>query len=859
MNSPLTGEQLFGTLPITHALSNGLDIFFAPEHTGSVVSVQAWVKTGSIHEGDLLGSGLSHYLEHMVFKGTKKFHCREIARNIQRAGAAINAYTAFDHTVYHVDGPAECTDTALEILADMLFHPLIKDDDATRERDVILREIAMRDDDPDSVLAEAALAGAFHTHPCHLPVIGLRDAFASLTPEQLRTYHKARYVPNNIVLAIAGALEPETLFSLVEKHFGSQPASALGNPYIPTEPLQLAPRHLTLRNDNVQVLRGCALWRIPGIRHPDSPALDIFSMLLGRGESSRLYRKLRDELGLVHEIDAANWSPSDHGILWTSYTADTGKRGEIETAITTLVKSILNEGFRENEFAKARRACLVAFLDSRSTVSGLASQLGAQTVIIGDPGYPRLYFDRVQNLTPENVIQAALRHIRPEFLTLCAMEPPPAATATTAATTTARRPILFEKIRLANGLRVLLQPVSGHPKIHFRAVLPGGGEAEPPTLRGLGALLATLMTRDTENHSASQVAEITETLGAPLCETAGNNSIALSIEALQPDCEQVAKLLADALLRPSLLEKTFFRERAAQRASLTEEDDDITAYGTRRLRELFFGQRPLAAAPLGRIEDLDEMLPSDARALHACLAKPENCVLAVSGDFDRDTLLPILKKQFGVWHGASPALPRPTTSPPAPVPTATAPATTGRVDEKRTAEQAVVFLAFPDVGIVHEEYVTGQLLDELMSSMAGRLFTIIREEKSMAYFVGARRLNSRHEGMFYLYAGTSPTHAEAVLDAMREEVARARNGSFTTEEIAAAKTCLRTARRLSSQKMGNRAMNAALNALYDLDPNLDSWWESHLAAQNNASLAAFAQKYLRDDASLAYVLSPKTK
>jgi predicted Zn-dependent peptidase len=129
----------------------------------------------------------------------------------------------------------------------------------------------------------------------------------------------------------------------------------------------------------------------------------------------------------------------------------------------------------------------------------------------------------------------------------------------------------------------------------------------------------------------------------------------------------------------------------------------------------------------------------------------------------------------------------------------------------------------------------------------------------MAYFVGARRLSTPREGMFYICAGTSPEYADAVLQAMREENARAREGAFTAEEIAAGKTCLRAARRLSSQKADSRAMKAALNVLYGLDANLDPWWESRLDAQNNTTLAAFAQKYLREDAGLAYVLSPEIK
>jgi len=861
---PLSDGQIFGAEPLKLVLENGLVLLFSPTLGTGLLSAQVWVRTGSIHEGALLGSGVSHFVEHMVFKGTKKYNCRDLSQTVQRAGAVVNAYTTFDRTVYYLDGPSECAETAFDVLSEMMFRANFARDDAGRERDVILREIDMRDDDPDSLFTEAVLAEAFHQHPFRLPVIGLRDIFARITLEQLRAYYAARYVPNNMVLVIAGDLPWESVVHLARKHFGAQPPAALAPAFYPEEPAQLTPRSVTLRGD-VSLLRGALVWHIPGMRHPDAPALDAFAILLGLGDSSRLNRRLHYDLNLVHGIDASNWTPGATGLLWLSYTADSGRRAEVERAVAEVVAATLADGFSDTEFAKARRSCIMSFLESRKTVHGVATQLGAQAVIVGEAGYPRLYLERIAALTPETVLAAARRHIRPELLTSCAMEPLADAASDTAGracpAVAAAGPAPFEETTLPNGLRVLLQPARGYPKINYRAIFPGGGAHEPPARRGLSELLATLLTLDTENRSAEQVAETAETLGASLRETAGNNTVGVSIEVLPFDAAAGAELLADALLRPALSEKTFLIERDAQRAALHEEEDDVVAYGIARLRRHFFGKHPLATGPLGDKDDLARTTAADARALYAKNVRPENCVLAVSGDFDRDAMLADLTARFGDWHGrrreaaansagasdraaASDRLRR-------------IPVATGRIEETRPGSQSVVFCAFPDAGIIEDDYIAGQLLDEMLNGMASQIFMNVREERGMAYFVGASRVSGIREGMFYLHAGTIPQHVESVVEAIRRDIARLRAGRFADDEIESAKVRLRVSRRAAAQTVGMRTMNAALNALYGLEVNRDTWWEERLTALKPADLIRFANRHFIEDKALLYIVRPE--
>jgi zinc protease len=293
-------------------LQNGLTLILKPDRPAALASVQVWVKTGSQHEGDYLGAGLSHYVEHMLFKGTERRAGRDISATVQAHGGYINAYTTFDRTVYYIDLPSEHTQVAIDLLADAVLHSTLPADECAKEKDVILREIAMTKDDPDHRLWDALFATAFRDHPYRQPIIGYRDVFSAITREDLVAYYRARYVPNNLVVVIVGDIDVAATRAAVEHHFGAVPRARLAPVLVPPESLQLGPR-AEHRFEDVEVTRAVLAWPIPGLSHEDAPALDVLANILGGGDSSVLWREIREKAGLVHTIDASSWNPGSCG------------------------------------------------------------------------------------------------------------------------------------------------------------------------------------------------------------------------------------------------------------------------------------------------------------------------------------------------------------------------------------------------------------------------------------------------------------------------------------------------------------------------------------------------------------------
>ena len=839
--SPASGEstealdRLF-RLPVGRTVfDNGLVLVHRPDFSADVVSVQVWVRTGSIHEDALLGSGVSHFLEHLLFKGTETRDAKAIGREVHALGGVINAYTTFDRTVYHIDGPSDAFGAATDLLADMVPGSLLPEEEVRRERDVILREIDMGLDDPGRRLGQSLFRTAFRRHPYREPVIGHRDLFLRVTREELERYYHARYVPNNMVVSVVGAVTPEECTERIGATFGALPRGRLAPPRIEPEPVQLAPRREDARADfNVQ--RGGIAYKVPHLSHPDAPKLDALAHALGGGESSVLWRELRNRRGLVHDIDCRNWSPGEQGLLWISYICDPGRAEAVESAVESVLDGVRRDGVDPASLEKARRQALTAEINGRKTMSGQAARLGLGEVVIGDIHYARRYLRRLGEVGPGDLREVARAYLTDSGRSTVTLGPE-TGRGVDAADAAAAKPPEFETVTFAGGGRLLLQPDPKLPKVHFRVVLRGGPLFEDAGKRGVSALLAELLVKDTERRDADAVNELVERLGGSFVPMAGNNTIGFSLEVLPEDVPTALELLSDALARPAFAEETVAREREAQLSDLREADDEILEFGFRKLRERFFGGHPFAVEADGRIGDVAGLTRGDVAAQFRRLAAAPNVVVAVCGDFSPEAVSGGLRPVFEDNLRAGPV---------APVGGADAWPGPEAADVAETIdrEQAVVLYGFPDAGLWDREgFARGEMLHELFSGMSSRLFERVREDAGMAYFVGSTRVVGLDCGMFAFYAGTHPDLAGDVRREIEDEIARVASGGVTDAELERCRTRLKAARPMGRQTIGARAMHAALQTTYGLTIDDDAEYAERLEAIGADALADFAREY----------------
>jgi zinc protease len=389
-------------------LDNGLTILVQPDFTAPVVSLQFWCATGSIHEGRWLGAGLSHLLEHLMFKGTPTRGNSVMAQQIHDLGGHLNAYTSFDRTVYHVDLPSDHALAALDILSDAMFNSTIPADEYDKEMEVIRREFAMGRDNPDSEIGRLIFRTAFARHPYRHPVIGHLDLFNQLTREDVLRYYHERYAPQNMTLVVCGAVEPEAIFQYAKKSLAGYPRRPMDSTYLPDEPEQMQPR--TLRQEfPTQLTRIALAYPIFGVEHPDTPALDLLATLAGGGRSSRLNQSCVEKLGLAEQLEAFAYAPAGHGLWGVEARCAPEQEQALLAEIRRQVAALREVAPDASEIERAKRQSQLHHLHGQKTMSGKAGSLGRGWLYQRDPQFSDRYHERIEKVTAPELLAAAQR------------------------------------------------------------------------------------------------------------------------------------------------------------------------------------------------------------------------------------------------------------------------------------------------------------------------------------------------------------------------------------------------------------------------------------------------------------------
>ncbi len=403
-------------------LPNGLTIVVQEDHSAPVVSAQAWCAAGSIHEGQWLGAGLSHVLEHMLFKGTSTRPGSRIDQEVQEAGGYMNAYTSFDRTVFWINVPNTGARVAVDILADVMQHATLPAGELAKEMDVIRREMDMGDDDPGRRASRRLFETAYTQSPYRFTIIGYPDIFNRLQREDIFGYYQEKYAPNNVFFVAVGDFSADDVIAQIEAAFAGTPARPLPPAELAAEPKQLAAREVI--EEAPTELGHCHVsWHIPELRHPDVPPLDVLAVLLGMGRSSRLYREVRERQGLVHSADAWTYNPGNPGLFGLSAVVDADKFTAARDAMLAEVERVKENSLTPAELIKAVKQFVAGHLGIRKTMQGQAADLGGSWLAARDLNFSERYLAAVKRATLDDLRRVAREYLTPENRTLYALLP----------------------------------------------------------------------------------------------------------------------------------------------------------------------------------------------------------------------------------------------------------------------------------------------------------------------------------------------------------------------------------------------------------------------------------------------------
>ncbi|HEY1581844.1 MAG TPA: pitrilysin family protein [Chthoniobacterales bacterium] len=824
-------------------LPNGLTIILQIDRSAPVASVQAWCGTGSIDECSHLGAGLSHILEHMLFKGTKRRTTNAIAQSVQDEGGYINAYTSFDRTVYWIDVPKEGVTSALDILADAMMNSTLPAEEYVKEQEVIRREFAMGQDDPDRMVGQLMFRTAFQRHPYRLPVIGEIQIFDQLRQEDVMGYYRSRYVPNNITFVVVGDVDAGQISEQLAKYFADFPARALEPRYIPQEPPQQGRREVN-EEFSTELTRLALAWHVPEITHPDVPALDLLSTILGDGRSSRLYRRVREEAGLVYGIAAFSYTPGDPGLLGIDATLEPANRVETERLTLQIVGEIQENGVTEGELAKAKKISLGHSLGSLTTMRGQASDLGSNWFVTRNLNFTRDYLEALQKVSRADVQRVAARYLVEENLTIVSLNPHGTLAAKTAEAVAVSAGEV-ERFELAHGLRLLVREDPRLPLVSIVAVFRGGLLAETPATNGITRLMAKVLLKGTTNRTAEQIADTIDAIGGSLGSDAGNNSFSISLDVTEPDFRLGAELLCDILLSATMPEKAVTREKEAQLASIRDEEEHLTSVARNILRRALFRDHPYALRGKGSPDAVGRLRQTDLLAFRDRYLVGRNGVISVFGNVKAEAVVRFFEDALETMPSGELALVLPPSPP--------ALERTIAVEELKEKAQAVLMVGYRGADMFSPDRYALELIDEASSDLGSRFFVRIREEMGLAYYVGASQMQGLVPGLFAFYLGTDPAKLELVQAALLDEIQRLASAGLTSAELLRAKKKLIGQQRIANQSNESFGYMSALDELYGLGFDYHLHLEREIESITTADIQRVAAKYFQEPYVLATV------
>ncbi|MBM3875549.1 MAG: insulinase family protein [Verrucomicrobia bacterium] len=827
-------------------LDNGLTVIIREDRAAPVVSAQAWCMTGSIHEGRWLGAGLSHVLEHMLFKGTTTRGSGRIDQEVQEAGGYMNAYTSFDRTVYHIEAPAAGARIALDILADIMQHATLPADELAKEQDVIRREMDMNQDDPGRRAGRRLFETAYLVSPCRFTVIGYPDIFNELKRDDITGYYHERYAPNNVFFVVAGDIRADEALELLRQGFAKTKARALPPLAIANEPPQAAPREV-IEEAPIALGHVHCSWHIPEARHADVPALDVLATLLGYGQSSRLYQQVREKAGVVHHVDAWTHNPGMPGLFGMSAMVDGDKFERARDAIMAELDRMRQEPVPPEELTKAVKQFTAGNFATRKTVQGQAQDLGSNWLGAHDLNFTARHLAAVRCLTPSDLQRVARRYLTPESHTLYALLPKGAAPRTSVLVQpAAAKPA--QRMEFSSGLRLLAKEDRRLPFVEFRLAFKGGVLAESVQTNGVSQLLSRLLPKGTTSRSAERIAREVESVGGSLDTWSSLNTCGVQVQVLREDFALGLDLLADVLLRPSLPDAAIERERDVQLAGIRDQRDHMLQSAFRALRRGLHGDAGYGLDPLGTEASVAAVQRDALRAHHAKLVTPDNTVLAIYGDADPAEVCIAAEKTFASWLRGEARFHPQTSSAGLSGP--------GRTVETRDKKQAVFVAGFPGATVSDPDRFALELVQEACSDLGSRLFLRIREQLGLAYYVGAQNQLGLAPGTFAFYAGTAPEHLARVEEELLKEIGQLRDGGLTADELNRAKAKTIGQRALSRQDCGAQATAAALDELYGLGFRNWETEDAQTEAVTVEQTRAVAQKFFDPAKRVIAIVEP---
>jgi len=795
------------------SLPNGLKVILKPVRHVPIVSTWLWYRVGSRNEVEGL-TGLSHWVEHMMFKGSPAFPKGSIMRTVDRHGGYVNAMTSHDFTAYYATLPSEAADLALQIEADRMTGALFDPAEVEAERTVIISEREGGENEPSYVLAEEVSAAAFREHPYHHQTIGWKQDLLAISRDDLYRHYRQHYAPNNAVLVAVGDLDPDAWLARITELFGGIAPSAAPRSLARAEAPQRGERRVMVRRPGSTPLVRIS-YHTPPVAHADYLPLVVADAVLSGGKamfafegsqarSSRLYRALV-ETELASSASSSYHASLDPYLFTVGATVREGVDPQrVERAVLDEIDKLRQELVSTDELAVAIRQTQAQFAYSAETVTSQALTLGFLEIV---DHYERMntVLAELAQVTREDVLRVAQTYLVTEESVVGVFIPTgdggeeadgdadsdeaallPCAIETSRFLTGALGPDTVTRHVLSNGIVALVHENHASPTVSIAGDLLPGAIHEPAERLGLASLTASMLRRGSVRYSHQEINKLLDGVSASISFNSGRDDSGFDGRSLAGDVDLLLDLLAEMIVQPAFAEVELQRLRGQVLTQIGELNMDTEYRAERAFEAALYGDtHPYGRTEVGTRETVSAITCDDLAAFHARY-HPSTLVLTVVGDVETSRTLKRIEALLGDWHSEGPA-------PVWQVPSVTLPTQPiecrEQVPGKSQGDLVLGVLGMPRYA---EGYFPAAVANTILGRLGlmGRLGDVVRDQQGLAYYVASELDPGRGQDPWIVYAGVNLANLDRAVRSIQGELARMREELVTPDELRDCQTYL---------------------------------------------------------------------
>lgn len=873
-----TGDKLPAIKYKEYQLKNGLKVVMHQDASTPVVAVNVWYHVGAKNEVEGR-TGFAHLFEHMMFQGSKNYDA-DYFTPLQEAGGSVNGTTNQDRTWYFETVPSNFLELALFLEADRLGGLLdaMSQEKLDNQRDVVKNERRQRVDNQAYGTAFEKIGEIMYPkgHPYNWTTIGSLEDLQAASMDDVKSFFRQYYVPNNTVLVLAGDFDEKQARGWIEKYFG---AIAKGgeikrpNPAMPKLEKEI---RTTVEDPLAPLPRRFMVWH--GVKQyaADEAALDMLGYILSTGRSSRLQSNLVYEKEMAQQISAGNGTSEIGGTFQVQATARPGKSlDDIEKEINLELERIKKEPPTADELTRARNSIEAQTIFGLQTVLGKGGQMSTYAGYLGKPDYFQTDLDRYRKVTPADISRVANTYLTPNRLVMTYLKPEGAAARTNSAANkptsvksekkdnarideqTAKLPKAgpnpklslppIEKTKLDNGLEVWMVQHNELPIVSMNLVLKSGTVNEPIDRTGLAGMTTQLLDDGTKTRSAVDITNQLQAIGV-LGIPAGSNfdSTNVSIQTLTKNLDQALEIYSDVVMNPVFPEKELESLRGRQLVGLKQQKANPNAIANVVYNRVLYGDHPY-----GR-DNSEKTLKSITRAdvvkYYESTFRPNNGVLIVAGSFDRAAMKTKLEKAFGSWKQGE--------VPVAELPEAKMLDKAGiYIVDRPNSAQSVVSIGQIGIDRGNPDFFPVAVMNAILGGgITSRISMNLREDKGYTYGAGSGWSYRRGAGPFRAGGDIQTAVTKEAVAEFMKELNGIRGGiPITQKELDYNKQSLIRRYPSAFETIGGISGQLANLVVYGLPDSYFNDYISNINAVNIDDVNRVAKKYL-DPSKMAIVI-----